>query len=212
MKLFTNPIGLIWDPLAAFVEKQLNIAAAFAVAFVIVQFTNNFLEDQFQTGMWVQLLVNYVFMFGAALYFKRQEVEDTCGKNTPGSFLLWRGLIESIIAVCSTDVLVKVTPFVPVIGPTIKIVGDIPIVGQPLLWVTHYLIFVMIYGFAKGFMTAVLGKDKYCKKVSGIEMLLATGSLAGSLGTKFMDQALDAADKIESGPGAFAGDIMGNFA
>lgn len=213
-KLITNPIGLIWDPISAFLEKQLNIASVFLVTIIIVQFLNNYLEQAFNVNLVIQLVINYVFMFGAAMYFKYNEVKDTCEGKGTGGFIFWRAFVESIISVCVTDVLIKITPYVPIIGPGIRILGAVPFVGEALLWVGHYLIFVLMYGLAKGLFNAVLGKDKYCSKISWPEGLLAVLSLFGSVGAKMADEALGMVDDLNptNSVGSFAQGAMEDIA
>jgi len=170
----------LWTDITDFVDQQMGIGVGFFITYVIAKFLTKQMKSRTDKyPVFLTNLIHYGLLILVGLYFKAKQIHKDCKGENIG-FDIGRGLIESILAVCVTDILVMATSSLGPISMFIKGFEKIPYVGGAFIWVGHYIIFGVSYKLLLELLSTISSSTKnkaYCSSVTGNEIIFSMATL-----------------------------------
>ena len=189
-----NKIGDWWNKKWASLKYEFNsalmVSLMVVIAFVATNPVLNILDEKYGLNMYMWFLLSHLFKLMPFVYDEYKRFSKNC-KNLSVFSKLYFSFKNAMIQVGITDVVLLVCSYVPIVSNVIGILGMVPIIGEPMLFIGAYLFQVInehlnpFYYLQKELAEWIINKifgTKLGEKCANPYLILSIGALGASLG------------------------------
>lgn len=189
-----NKINNWWDKKWTSLKYEFNsalmVSLMVVIAFVVTNPVLNMIDEEYGLNMYVWFLLSHLFKLMPFVYDEYKRFSKNCGSLNVFSKLYF-SFKNAMIQVGITDIVLLVSSYVPIVGNVVGILGMVPVIGEPMLFIGAYLFQVInkhlnpFYYLQKEltewFVNKILG-IKFGGKCTNPYLLVALGAMGASMG------------------------------
>tara|TARA_B110000879_G_scaffold146499_1_gene190065 strand:- start:3585 stop:4193 length:609 start_codon:yes stop_codon:yes gene_type:complete len=183
-----------WNKKMTSLKYELNSALIVSfmviIAYVVTNPILNMLDEEYGLNMYIWFLLSHMFKLMPFILDEYKRYSKNC-TNLSVFSKLYFSFKNAMIQVGITDIVVLVSSMIPIIGNIVGMLGMVPIIGDPLLFVGAYLFQVInehlnpLYYLQKEFMEWIVNNifnTKFGSKCANPYFILSLGAMGASMG------------------------------
>tara|TARA_B110000908_G_scaffold71121_1_gene85803 strand:- start:2816 stop:3427 length:612 start_codon:yes stop_codon:yes gene_type:complete len=189
-----NKVNKWWDKKWKSLKYEFNSALFVSFMVIIAYIVSNpvltYIDDEYGLNMYMWFMMSHFFKLMPFIYdeYKRYN-KNTCKLSVLSK--LYFSFKKAIIQVGITDVILLASSYIPIVGNIVGILGMIPMIGDPLLFIGAYLFQIInehlnpFYYLQVKFMTWIADNflgTKFGDKCANPYFIMSLGAMFASMG------------------------------